>query len=42
MEAMVYSQLGIGGVAGPILVLLVAAAIIVYHWRRDGPPGTSE
>jgi hypothetical protein len=35
MEAMVYSQLGIGGVAGPILVLLVAAAIIVYHWRRE-------
>jgi hypothetical protein len=38
MEAMVYSQLGVAGLAGPILILLVAAAIVVYHWRRDGPP----
>jgi hypothetical protein len=38
MEAMIYSQLGIGGLAAPILVLAVAAAIIVHHWRRDGPP----
>ncbi len=37
MEAMIYSQLGIAGVAAPILVLLVATAIVLYHWRRDGP-----
>ncbi len=37
MEAMVYSQLGIAGLAAPILVLAVAATIIVRHWCRDGP-----
>jgi hypothetical protein len=42
MEAMVYSQLGIAGLAEPILILLVAAAIIRYHWRRDGPAWTTE
>lgn len=42
MEAMVYSQLGIAGLAAPILVLVVAAAIIVFHWRRDEPPWTMD
>lgn len=42
MEAVVNSQIGIAGLAGPILVLLVAAAIVLYHWRRDGSLWTSE